>query len=321
MKSPRVSICIPTYRQIDFLRETLRSVKAQTFEDYELIIFDDSPDDSVEQLVTSFEFDDRLYYQRNPIALGSPANWNAAIRHAKGDYIKLLHHDDKFNHSNALATFIRLLDEHPEANFAFSASSAENIVHSKRHINCPTQAQIMKIIQAPEQLFFSNIIGAPSATMYRNGLSTEYDNTLQWLVDIEFYIRFLSHNPNIIYTPEVLIDTTTNAIHQITENCKNNATIEIFEHLYVYQKIAPKIYTDLNTPLLWFRLFEKYRIYSQVDLKRYSIELPIHLKEIVFDFFIAYRQVALKRIPYRIYVQLPKSLKQSMKVIKKMVSY
>ncbi|MDD1617180.1 MAG: glycosyltransferase [Methylococcaceae bacterium] len=309
MKLPRVSICIPTYCQIDFLRETLRSVKEQDFQDYELIIFDDTPDDSVAQLVASFAFDDRLYYQHNPTSLGSPANWNAAVRHAKGDYIKLLHHDDKFSCPEALGRFVQLLDEHPESDFAFSASSAQNITLSKNYQHCPNQAQVAKIIEVPETLFLSNIIGAPSATIYRNGLTIEYDSQLQWLVDIDFYIRILSINSHLIYTPEVLIDTTTDADHQITERCKNNVAIEMFEYLYVYQKIAPKISGDLNTQSVWFRLFEKYQIYALTDLKQQGIELPPSLEEMLLPFFIAYRQIWLKRTPYRIYTHLPESLK------------
>ena len=48
MKQPLVSICIPTYKQIPYLKKCIESVLKQDFEDYELIITDDSPDDSVE---------------------------------------------------------------------------------------------------------------------------------------------------------------------------------------------------------------------------------------------------------------------------------
>ena len=95
MRTPHVSICIPAYQQVDYLRETLRSVQTQNYEDYELIISDDTQDDSVQQLVATFDFNDRLRYYRNPVALGSPENWNAAVAYAKGTYIKILqyHHE------------------------------------------------------------------------------------------------------------------------------------------------------------------------------------------------------------------------------------
>lgn len=314
MSLPRVSICIPTYRQIDYLRETLYSVKAQDFDDYELIISDDTPDETVQQLVASIGFDDRLHYHRNPVSLGSPENWNAAVRLAKGEYIKLLHHDDRFSHSGVLSTFVRLLDEHPEADFAFSASSAENILHGHSHDHCPGQEQVAQLILAPEKLFLNNLIGAPSATIYRNGLGIEYDCKLQWLVDVDFYIRLLCKNPHLAYTPEILIAAANNAGHQITERCKNNAAIDMFEHLYLYQKIAPKISGDPGVQFVWFRLFERYQIYSPADLKRLRIALP-SLENLLQPFFEAYRQAWLKRTPYRVYARLPESLKRVIRFI------
>jgi glycosyltransferase involved in cell wall biosynthesis len=314
VKSPRVSICIPTYRQIDYLLETLRSVKAQDFDDYELIISDDTPDDTVQQFVTAFGFDDRLRYYHNPIALGSPKNWNVAVRYAQGEYIKLLHHDDRFSHPSALGIFVRLLDEHPEADFAFSASSAVNMKHGYSHCNCPSKELVAQLVASPENLFLGNIIGAPSATIYRNGLSVEYDCNLQWLVDVDFYIRVLLKNSQLVYTPEVLIVAATNASHQITELCKNNVTIDLFEHLYLYQKVATQLSDNSNVQYVWFRLFEKYQVYSQIDLKQQGVDL-FALAEMLQLFFEDYREVRLKRTPHRIYAHLPNPLKHIIKFL------
>lgn len=314
MKLPRVSICIPTYCQIDYLREALRSVKEQDFDDYELIISDDTPDDTVQKLVASIGFDDRLHYYRNLVSLGSPENWNSAVRLAKGEYIKLLHHDDRFSHSGALSAFVRLLDAHSDADFAFSASSAVNILHGHSHNHIPSLGQVDQLIEAPEKLFFKNIIGAPSATIYRNGLDFEYDTNLQWLVDVDFYIQLLSKNSNVVYTPEVLIAAATNATHQITELCKSNAPIDLFEHMYLYEKIAPKISGDPGVQPVWFRLFERYQIYSQEDLKQYGIRFQ-SFEALLKPFFEAYHQAWLKRTPYRFYARLPESFKNVIRLI------
>lgn len=311
---PHLSICIPTYCQIDFLRRTLLSVQAQDFNDYELIISDDTPDDTVSQLVASFDFDGRLRYHRNPVPLGSPENWNEAVRRANGDYIKLLHHDDRLDHPGALSAFVRLLDEHPEANFAFGASLVENITSGKNRIHRPTEEQLAKLSATPEKLFFGNAIGAPSATIYRNGLGIEYDRSMKWLVDIDFYIRTLLQNPCFVYTPEVLVVTTTNAVHQVTETCKNNAAIDLLEHTLLYQKIAPKLLSELDTQYVWFRLFEKYRAYSQKDFERLGVKLPSP-DSFLAPFFSAYRREWLKRVPYRVYACTPEPLKRVIKFL------
>ena len=48
-----VSICVPTYRQVKFLRQTLHSILAQDYSQYEVVVTDDAPDDCVETVVRS----------------------------------------------------------------------------------------------------------------------------------------------------------------------------------------------------------------------------------------------------------------------------
>ncbi len=307
---PRLSICIPTYRQIDYLRETLRSVEAQHFDDYELIITDDTPDDSVQRLVESFNFGARLRYHRNPIALGSPENWNEAVRQAKGSYIKMLHHDDRLAHPDALVAFVRMLDEHPESDFAFSASLVENVTSNTNHIHRPTSAQLTRLEVAPEELFFGNIVGAPSATIYRNYLGIEYDQRMKWLVDVDFYIRLLQKNIYFVYSSEALVVTTSGANHQITKTCENNAEIEMLEYLMLYQQVGSKLENDLFAQRLWFRLFEKYRIYSIQDIEeRLGINVSLYNEKILAKLFNSYHEKWLSRIPNKVYACLPKSIK------------
>jgi glycosyltransferase involved in cell wall biosynthesis len=313
---PLVSICIPTFRQIDYLRDTLLSVQAQDFEDYELIISDDTPDDTVKQLVESFGFDHRLRYYHNAVALGSPENWNAAVSYAQGKYIKLLHHDDRFSHSGALGIFVGLLEENPDANFAFSASSAGNIKYGHSHDHRPSEEQLASLRVSPASLFINNFIGAPSATIYRNGLGLEYDGALRWLVDVDFYIQMLHINSRFCYTPEVLIATATNASHQITELCRNNASVDMFEHLYEYNKIIYLVPDDMSVQDVWFRLFERYQVYSLEDLKHCGGE-STEYANLLLPFFDAYAQVWLKRTPYRMYARLPEMFKR---VIRQFVS-
>lgn len=315
MRMPRLSICIPTYCQINYLRETLFSVQAQNFNDYELIVSDDSPDDSVARLVESFNFAGRLRYHRNPISLGSPENWNEAVHQARGDYIKLLHHDDRLAHPGALSAFVRMLDEHPEANFAFSASLVESATSEKNRIHRLTEGQLTWLSALPEGLFFGNVIGAPSATIYRNGLGIEYDQRMKWLVDIDFYIRILQQNHHFAYTPEVLIVTPTNALHQVTEICKNNAAIELTEHLLLYRKVESQLKDNPDTRYTWFRLFEKYQAYSQKDMEKAGIELPLSV-DLLHSFFSSYQDQWLSRIPYRVYAHFPESLKRLIRQFK-----
>ncbi len=89
-----VSIILPTYNRADFIRASLDSVFAQTYQNWELVIIDDgSTDDTVSVLK---EYDDpRIVYlhQENQ---GVSAARNYGIEECRGDYIALLDSDDEW---------------------------------------------------------------------------------------------------------------------------------------------------------------------------------------------------------------------------------
>lgn len=306
---PKLSVCIPAYCQVEYLRETLLSVAEQSYKDYELIITDDTRDDSVMRLVDSFNFGERLRYIKNSTQLGSPDNWNKAVDLANGEYIKILHHDDRLSRSDSLECFVAMLDENPNVNFAFSATKVIDINTHSIRIHRPSADEVIKISLNPEMLFFGNMIGAPSATIYRNGLGLKYDHMMKWLVDVDFYIRVLQKNPYLMYTPEALIETPTNASHQVTEVCKNDAKIELEEHLLLYQKLLVQARDIKDAHKIWFRLFEKYQIFTQEQFDGLELD-PKFTEPLLTPFFSAYQEQWISRLPFRIYARLPPSIRR-----------
>src|SRR5690349_21816174 len=91
---PFISICIPAYKQRDYVERLIKSILVQTFTDFEVIITDDSPDQSIQTLAEEYQEALLIRYISNRPALGTPGNWNSAIRHARGEWIKLIHDDD-----------------------------------------------------------------------------------------------------------------------------------------------------------------------------------------------------------------------------------
>ena len=234
--TPKVSICIPAYKQTHQLKKTLDSILIQKFLDYELIISDDSPDDRVEKLVHEYNFGTRLIYWRNCPAKGSPENWNEALRKAKGEYIKLIHHDDWFTCSESLGLFIGLLEKHPEADFAFCAAYSWFEENTRKELYSPGATRIEPIRTNPLLLLSANVIGAPSALIIRKKAMQLYDPALVWLVDIENYIRMIAINNQFAYTTEPLMTNLADEAERMTGKCLNNPAVEIREHFYVYQK-------------------------------------------------------------------------------------
>lgn len=92
LAGPSVSVIIPTHNRVRYLSEAIRSVLAQTFTDFELIIVDDGSTDETEELVRSFR-DRRIRYLWQSHQ-GISAARNAAIRSARGQYVAHLDSDD-----------------------------------------------------------------------------------------------------------------------------------------------------------------------------------------------------------------------------------
>ena len=96
---PEISVILPVFNSEEFVRKSIESVLAQTFEDFELIIVNDGSTDSSKDIIDSFKDDRiRLINQSNQ---GPGAARNNALKIAKGRYVMYLDSDDWFT-SDAL---------------------------------------------------------------------------------------------------------------------------------------------------------------------------------------------------------------------------
>lgn len=229
---PKVSICIPSYNQPLFLKRLLESIFEQTFTDFEIIITDDTPDHSVKNIVENF-CDIRILYFKNKKRLGSPENWNEAIRHAEGEYIKIMHHDDWFTDKESLEKFVDLTSD-GYYDFVFSGSKAM-FENSDIYFTSIDTKQFENMRKKPSSLLKGNIIGGPSSILFRKKLNLFFDNMLMWLVDIEFYYRIFILKIKCNYTSESLIISFIGK-DRISNLCYSNSQIEIPEYLYVIKK-------------------------------------------------------------------------------------
>jgi len=237
MKPPKVSVCIPAYQQPVLLARALQSLLEQDYRDYEVIVTDDSADAAVEQVCREYAPRLPLHYFRNRPPQGTPENWNVAMRLARGDYIKILHHDDWFTTAQALGAYVRLLDEHPEADFAFSGSLELNNRGELVHQYQLTPAQLRRIRRQPGILFCNNLVGVPSATLFRRQPELFFDPQFKWVVDVDYYIRLLQRGRPFAFSPEPLISVSILSPDQVTSACTNNPRVEIGEHLALYGKL------------------------------------------------------------------------------------
>ena len=95
MKEDLVSIIMPSYNCGKYIEETIRSVQAQTYQNWEIIFMDDcSKDDTIGIGNTMREKDSRIRYFQNKVNSGAAVSRNNALREAKGRWIAFLDSDD-----------------------------------------------------------------------------------------------------------------------------------------------------------------------------------------------------------------------------------
>lgn len=92
---PVVSVVIPTFNRSHVLGRCLRSVLAQTYGDFEVIVVDDGSEDDTAALVGAIS-DDRIVYIKHPHNLGQGAARNTGIQAARGRYIAFQDSDDEW---------------------------------------------------------------------------------------------------------------------------------------------------------------------------------------------------------------------------------
>lgn len=198
--SPTVSIVICAYNAAPFLRETLESVFAQTYQDYEIIVVNDGSTDHTDQVITPYL--NRLTYLKQPNS-GPGAARNTAFRHARGRYVALLDSDDQWL-PHYLATMLARLQAEPEIDvlypnaILFGASQWEGKFFQDV---CPSSEPVTleKFLTRECNVFIS-------AVFKREILDQVgwFDESLRGSEDFDLWLRMLQHGYRFSFLREPL---------------------------------------------------------------------------------------------------------------------
>lgn len=114
----RFSIITPTYKRKDLLVRAVQSVLAQTYQDWEMIIVNDSPNDETYRTFASSINDPRIHYHTNQINSGVNFTRNVALDKvsSESDWVIFLDDDDYFA-PDTLQTIHELILNHPHKNW------------------------------------------------------------------------------------------------------------------------------------------------------------------------------------------------------------
>lgn len=103
-----VSIVMPAFNNEAFIGDSLRSVMAQTYRNWELLVVDDASTDRTAEIVESFR-DPRIRLFRNGRNVGAALSRNRALREARGKWVAFLDSDDLW-HPEKLARQIAFME-------------------------------------------------------------------------------------------------------------------------------------------------------------------------------------------------------------------
>lgn len=268
MTSPLISICIPAYKRPDCLIRLLTSITEQLYKEYEIIITDDSPGDEVRTVLKAFSHLPIQYFNNKP-ALGTPGNWNYALAKANGDWVQLLHTDDWYSSPASLQQFVDAINT-GKADFIFCASQEINFAANSTKNMQLTEKKRQLLDGGAENLLYDNVIGHPSTVIHKKDAGIEYDANFKWVVDIDFYIRYLQKHRHYYYIGNYLVNIGMDT-EQVSATSYKNPWVEIPEYLSLFNKFPEDIACTNKYAFhsLW-NLIKKFNIKEEASIREYG---------------------------------------------------
>jgi glycosyltransferase involved in cell wall biosynthesis len=193
-----VSVVIPAYNNADHLEATIRSVLAQDYDDFELIIADHSSTDATRQVMDAFSADERVTLLTTEAGGGAKRNWDRVSQAASGTYLKLLPGDDII-YPAMLREQVAALEAHPSAVLAATSRDVLNpngaIVIKNRGLNGLIGLHDGKQVVRALVRAGSNVLGEPGCVMIRRDALEQggwWDDRFPYLIDEATYARVLA---------------------------------------------------------------------------------------------------------------------------------
>lgn len=205
MKKSLVSIITPVYNGQDFLDRCIKSVLAQTYENWELLLIDDGSSDNSVQIIENYLEDNRIKLLRNESNSGIPTTRNKGIENSTGEFIALLDQDDEWLPHKLEKQVSRFLEI--DDSFGLIYSNVE--VRTDQGILSDQKKEIEPeaSIQSNLELMLSrNLITSPTAMVKRKALEEVglFDESIRWGGDdYDLWIR-IAHKFKFDYIDEVL---------------------------------------------------------------------------------------------------------------------
>lgn len=250
---PTVSVVTPAYNAARFIEETMDSVRAQTYQDWEMIVVDDQSTDKTVELVKQYEqMDSRIQLVQLEQNSGSAIARNTAMDHAKGKYIAFLDSDDRWL-PEKLTKQLHFMQENDLA-FTFT-----------KYIRMHESGELTNgVSRAPVKLGYDDlmkrcVIGCLTVMIDREKIGEERMVNIRTRQDYAFWLTITRKGFNAYGLPEVLAE-----YRLVADSISSNKIKAAKRNWYVFRKVEKQ-------PLhkaLWY--FVHYAVISVMDMLKYK---------------------------------------------------
>lgn len=308
-KNPLVSIGVPCFNSEKYLIETLTSIYKQSYDDIELIVYNDGSKDGTENLVLNEIKKGRkiCYYTNSNNGIAYARNEIAKVAH--GEFIIILDSDDilypiavenlvntivKTNSSFVFSNYFNFSGQIPKTMLnAFNNSQHINNIY--RAINSGLKDKFISFLH-----FHFSIL--PSGSIYKKQILDEiqHDTNLKQGVDYEFQLRVLLNGyDNFNFINKILVKRR---IHK-TNLTSNKAGVRE-SVIYTYKKLLIPNKLGINSDEMLYQLYKRYAksdfkskdfnscLKNYLESRRhrnfYSVHLSMHIRAILSYFKIKF---------------------------------
>ena len=244
MNNPLISIIIPTYNRAHLISETLDSVLAQTYTNWECIIVDDGSTDNTFEVINSYvNKDARFQYHHRPAdrLAGGNAARNYGFEVSKGQYVNWLDSDDIMDNDCLLK----------KVNYLNLSPNCEALITNVRYSNYQltnfreSKFQLVNDVSTLLFLYGTDQIELQTSVFLwkRNFLINQhlFDEEMQRYQDNEFHIRMLAQLDCVVMKSDILttIRGGNGDVSQISSdaNLTPKKLMDIFKYRYTSLKL------------------------------------------------------------------------------------
>lgn len=222
-----VSVVIPCYNQAEYLSETLDSLIAQNYKNWEgIIVNDGSPDNTEEIALAYLEKDQRFkYFLKENGGLSSARNYG--VKHASGEFILPLDSDDIIK-PEYLEKAVEAFEKEPHLKLVYCLGYCFGVTTGLWDL----------VYKNYEALLLRNSIFC--SAMYRKSdwlqIGGYDEQMLKGFEDWEFFIRLLDDNSPVYQIPLPLFYYRTKAVSMITPTRTKEARMVLEDYIYTKHK-------------------------------------------------------------------------------------